>query len=252
VEHRIVGTVMPVLEVTLESGESVVAESGELSWMTSAIGLTTSTKTAGSKGLFGAVKRAVGGGSLFMTEYTAQGGSGLVAFATKVPGHIKPIEVGGGRDYFIHRGGYLCGTTGVELSIAFQQTFGAGLFGGAGFVLQKVTGSGSAWVELDGEIVEYELKGGEQLRVHPGHVGMLDSTVTFEITRLPGIKNIIFGADGLFLAALTGPGKVWLQTLPLPNLAHALTPYLPQASGDSDRGGGAAGLIGGLLRGDNS
>ena len=128
----------------------------------------------------------------------------------------------------IHRSGYLCGVPSVELSIGFQQKIGAGLFGGEGFILQKIAGTGDAWVELDGEIVEYELAAGESLRVHPGHVGMFHAGVSFELDRIKGIKNIFFG-DGLFLAKLTGPGHVWLQTLPLSKLAQSLIPYLPQA-----------------------
>lgn len=247
-DHRIVGTVMPVLEVTLAPGESVVAEAGEFSWMTSSIQLATSTKAAGSKGLFGAMKRALGGGTLFMTEYSAAGAPGTIAFATKVPGEILPIDVGPGHEYLIHRHGYLCGTPDVELTIGFQQSLGAGLFGGAGFILQRVGGSGQAWVEIDGELVDYELKPGEEMRVHPGHVAMLDASVSFEITRIKGIKNIMFGADGLFVALLRGPGRIWLQSLPIPSLAHALTPYLPQAENSS--GGGVGGVLGGLLKGD--
>ena len=243
-EHRIEGTVMPVLEVTLQPGERVVAESGELSWMSESINLTTSTAAAGAKGVFGAVKRALGGGTLFMTEYKAEGRPGYVAFATKVPGHILPVKIEAGQEMLVHRHGYLCGTAGVELSIGFQQSFGAGLFGGNGFILQRVGGLGDAWIELDGEVITYDLAAGETLRVHPGHVGMLEAGVGFQITRMPGIKNIIFGGDGLFLAALTGPGKVWLQTLPLPNLAHALSPYLEHDSGS----GGSGSTGGGLLR----
>jgi uncharacterized protein (TIGR00266 family) len=251
-EHRIIGTVMPVLEMSLAAGESVIAESGELSWMTSTISLTTSTKQAGSKGIFRAAKRALGGGSFFMTEYRADGAPGTVAFATKLPGTILPIQVGNGVDYLIHHHGYLCGTSDVELSIAFQQSLGAGIFGGDGFILQRVSGSGMAWVELDGELVQYTLQPGETLRAHPGHVGMLDASINFSISHVPGIKNMIFGADGIFLASLTGPGRVWLQSLPLPNLAHAVAPYLAQDTAPQQAG--AAGLIGGIagsIFGDN-
>lgn len=248
-EHKIIGTTMPVLEMQLAPGESVVAESGELSWMSASITMTTSTKAAGSKGVFGVMKRALGGGSIFMTEYRADRGPGVVAFATKVPGLILPIAVGGGREYMIHHHGYLCGSPDVELSIGFQQSLGAGLFGGEGFVLQKVAGSGQAWIELDGELVEYQLGPGDQILVHPGHVGMFEAGVSFSITRIPGIKNIIFGADGLFLVSLVGPGHVWLQSLPLPNLAHALSRYLPHT--ESNQGGGGGGMIGGILGGFN-
>ena len=235
-DHKIIGTTMPVLEVTLQAGESVVAEGGELSWMTSAIELHTAAGgTAGSKGVFGAVKRAIAGGTLFMTEYSAAGGPGMVAFATKVPGHIKPIELDGNRQFMVHRHGYLCGEQSVTLEIGFQQKLSAGFFGGEGFILQRVSGTGQAWVELDGEVVEYELAPGEVLRVHPGHVGLFDATMAFEIERVKGIKNMLFGADALFLAKLTGPGKVFLQTMPLANLAAAIGPYL-QREGESGSG----------------
>ncbi|HLJ69179.1 MAG TPA: AIM24 family protein [Chloroflexota bacterium] len=245
--HKIIGTTMPVLEMQLEPGESIISEAGELSWMTASINLTTSTTAGGSGGLFGAFKRMASGGTLFMTEYRAEGQSGMVAFATKVPGEIMPIEVRPGQFYMIHRHGFLCATPGVELTIGFQQSLGAGIFGGEGFRLQKLSGSCTAWIELDGEVVTYDLSAGETLRVHPGHVGMFDSTVSFEITRIKGIKNMLFGQDGIFLAALTGPGRVWLQSLPLPNLAHAISPYIAVTGGEEAVGVGA--VAGGILRG---
>ena len=227
-KHEIVGSTMPVLNVTLDGGERVIAVSGELSWMTSSIQMNTSTSGGGGGGgLFGALKRVVGGGSLFMTEYRAEGAPGVVSFATKLPGHIVPIEVAAGRSYLIHRHGFLCGTHGLELGAGFQQSLGAGVFGGNGFVLQKLSGAGSAWIELGGEIVTYDLKPGETLRVHPGHVGMFEDSVNFEITRIKGIANMLFGGDGIFLASLTGPGCIWLQTLTVSNLAHAIIPFLP-------------------------
>ena len=218
---------MPVLNVTLDSGERVIAISGELSWMSSSIQMNTTTGGGGGGGFFKALKRVVGGGSLFMTEYRAEGSSGVVAFATKLPGHIVPIEVAAGRAYMIHRHGFLCGTPGIELGVGFQQSLGAGVFGGNGFILQKMSGSGSAWIELGGEIVSYDLVQGETLRVHPGHVGMFEDNVKFEITRIKGIANMLFGGDGIFLASLTGPGRIWLQTLTVSNLAHAIIPFIP-------------------------
>src|SRR5258708_7543595 len=246
--HKTIGSTMPVLEMTLEPGDSIIAQAGELSWMTSSIELRTSTSAGANKGFFGAIKRAVGGGSLFMTEYRSNAGAGMVAFATKVPGHILPVDVSRAGGYLIHRHGFLCGTSTIELSVGFQRSLGAGVFGGQGFVLQKISGEGAAWVELDGEVVTYDLVPGETLRVHPGHVGMFEATVNFDITMLPGIRNILFGGDGLFLAALTGPGRVWLQSLPLSNLAHALQPYLPRtAERVEDAGAGA--VIGSVIRG---
>lgn len=246
-EHKIIGTTMPVLEMRLGPGESVVAEAGELSWMTSAITLRTSTQLGGGGGIFGVLKRAVGGGTLFMTEYRAEGAAGLVAFATKVPGQILPVQVQPGQTYLVHRHGFLCATLGIELSAGFQRTLGAGIFGGNGFILQRLGGQAQAWVELDGEVVTYQLGANDTLRVHPGHVGMLEEQVRFDITTVPGIRNKLFGGDGLFLAALTGPGRVWLQSLPLPNLAHALSPYL--GAGETARNVGTAGVAGAVLGG---
>ena len=247
-DHRIVGSTLPVLEVQLQPGESVVSVAGELSWMSQSIDLHTSTQHGGGGGFFGILKRVAGGGSLFMTEFTAQGAPGLVAFATKVPGHILPVEVRPGRDYMIHRHGFLCSTPGVELSVGFQQSLGAGIFGGDGFLLQRLAGQCQAWIELDGEVVSYDLAPGESLRVHPGHVGMFEQSVNFGITRIQGIRNMLFGGDGIFLAQLTGPGKVWLQSLPLSNLAHALSPYLNTGAGRvAETGTGA--VIGSILRG---
>ncbi|MFN8027375.1 MAG: AIM24 family protein [Acidimicrobiia bacterium] len=219
-DHKVIGTVMPVLEIALQSGESIVSEGGQLSWMTHSIEMETAASgKAGAKGVFGAVKRAVAGGTLFMTEYTAQGDAGMVAFATKVPGQILPIHLDGSNQYMVHRGGYLAGQTGVSLEIGFQQKFSAGLFGGAGFILQKVSGSGDAWIELDGEIVTYDLQPGENIRVHPGHVGMFESTVALELDR-EGRRTS--RQRGPVPRQAHRPGQVWLQTMPLPNLAAAL------------------------------
>ncbi len=250
-QHRIIGSTLPVLEMTLHPGDSVIAVSGELSWMGSSIQLHTYTGLGGgSGGIFGVLKRVAGGGSLFMTEYTAQGAPGLLAFATRVPGHILPIalEQGGG-GYLVHRHGFLCGERGIELSMGFQRSLGAGIFGGDGFILQKLQGHGQAFIELDGEVVPYNLAPGETLRVHPGHVGMLEASVSFDITRIPGVRNMLFGGDGIFLAALTGPGRVWLQSLPLSNLAHALRPYLGTSTTETVSNAGVGGIVGSVLRG---
>jgi len=243
-QTRIQGTTMPVLDVLLEPNESVYSESGELSWMTGSIQMTTHTQMGGGGGIFGVLKRVAGGGSIFMTEYRALQYPGEVSFATKVPGHIVPIQVGQGPDYMVHRHGFLCATTQVSIGVGFQQSLGAGIFGGDGFLLQKISGQGTAWLELSGEMIVKSLAPGETLRVHPGHVGAFQSSVSFQITTVPGIKNMIFGGDGLFLAALTGPGQVWLQTLPISRLAHQIGEYLPRQEA---RQATAAGVGGGLL-----
>jgi uncharacterized protein (TIGR00266 family) len=250
--HEIQGTTMPVLKLFLEPGEQVVAESGELSWLSAGIDLSTALGGgASSGGLLSAVKRKVAGGSLFMTEYTARE-AGELAFAARVPGHIVPVNVDSAHEYRVHKHGYLASTNGVALEVAFQQKFSAGLFGGDGFRLQKLTGEGLAFIELSGELIERELAAGEVLRAHPGHVGMFEPSVSFEITTVPGIKNKFFGADGIFLAKLTGPGKIWLQTMPLSVLASALSPYLASSEGTAAGEGtlaglGAGKLLGGLL-----
>ncbi len=254
-QTRIQGTTMQVLEVQLDPNESVFSESGELSWMTASIQMMTHTQMGGGGGLFGVLKRVAGGGSIFMTEYRAYQYPGLVAFATKVPGHIVPIELGQGPEYMVHRHGFLCATPQVTISVGFQQSLGAGIFGGDGFLLQKVGGYGTAWIELSGELIQRNLAPGEVLRVHPGHVGAFQSTVSFQITMVPGIKNMIFGGDGIFLAQLTGPGAVWLQTLPISRLAHQIGEYLPregrQAAPAAAVGGGLlGGIVGSILSGD--
>jgi len=250
-QSRIIGTTMPVLEVELGPGESVVSESGELSWMTSSIQMTTHTQYGGGGGFFGALKRVAGGGSLFMTEYRAEGAPGAVSFATKLPGHIVPVEVDASHEYMIHRHGFLCGTPQIQISVGFQQSLGAGIFGGDGFLLQRLSGTGTAWLELSGELVLKELQPGETLLVHPGHVGAFQSGVSFQITTVPGIKNKLFGGDGIFLAALTGPGKIWLQTLPIARLAHELMEYMPAHTGQAVEGGVVGGLMDSFLNGGN-
>ncbi|MGO9066611.1 MAG: TIGR00266 family protein [Myxococcaceae bacterium] len=247
-QSRITGTTMPVLEFALQPNEAVISEAGELSWMGSSIQMTTHTQFGGGGGIFGVLKRVAGGGSLFMTEYRAIGAPGELAFATKLPGHIVPVEVSPGHEFMIHRHGFLCATQMIQISVGFQQSLGAGIFGGDGFLLQKVSGQGIAWLELSGELVVRDLQPGETLRVHPGHVGAFQSSVSFQITTVPGIKNMIFGGDGIFLAALTGPGRIWLQTLPIAKLAHALERYMPhEASRKTVEGGVVGGIVGSIF-----
>jgi uncharacterized protein (TIGR00266 family) len=247
-QTRITGSTMPVLEIGLEPGDSIIAEPGELSWMTPNVELRTTAMAAGAGGLWGAVKRAIGGGGLFLTEFSAAGGNGAVAFAAKVPGTIEQVEVTPGGGFLVHRRGFLCGTAGIEVGLGFQRSLGAGILGGSGLVLQRLAGAGTAWVELGGEIRTYDLAPGEMLLVHPGHVGMFAESVQFEITVIRGIANALFGGDGLFLARLTGPGRIWLQTLTMPGLAHALTPYLGQGVRQEDATAVAeAGVAGAVL-----
>ncbi len=249
-QNRILGTTMPVLEFALDHNDAIISEAGELSWMTPSIQMTTHTQHAGGGGFFGAIKRVAGGGSLFMTEYRAVGGPGEVAFASRVPGHIVPVEVSSGHEYLIHRHGFLCATPNIELGLGFQQSLGAGIFGGDGFRLQKVSGQGIAWLELSGEVIVKDLAPGQTLAIHPGHVGAFQGSVSFQIQRVPGIRNMIFGGDGIFLAALTGPGRIWLQTLPISRLAHQLQEYMPsQRTEQAAEGGVVGGIVGSILKG---
>ncbi|HLI39544.1 MAG TPA: AIM24 family protein [Streptosporangiaceae bacterium] len=246
-QAEVKGTTMPVLEVSLEAGEQVVSTHGELSWMTANIRMS---QTTGGHGFFSGLKRVLGGGGLFLTRYEATGGRGMVAFAAKLPGHIMGVDIAPGQAFYVHKDGWLCGTPGITPSIGLQQTFRGGLWGGEGFLLQKLEGSGRAFVELSGELVHYNLGPGQTLMVHPGHVGMFEGSVQFTITRVPGIANVLFGEDGFHLVALTGPGQVWLQSMPLPILAHAIASYLPQQNvGQAAAAGGVGGIIGDVLRG---
>jgi len=206
-QAEIKGTTMPILQVSLEQGEEVVSTHGQLAWMTPSIQMSQTTGTGGGGGgLMQGLKRMVGGGGLFLTRYR---GPGAITFAAKVPGHIVPVDIDGGQVYYVHRHGWLCGTAGISPSVGLQQSFRGGLWGGDGFVLQKLEGQGRAWIELSGELTSYELPPGQTLMVHPGHVGMFQGTVQFQITTVPGISNMIFGGDGFHLVALTGPGRVW-------------------------------------------
>jgi uncharacterized protein (TIGR00266 family) len=247
-QAEIKGTTMPVLEVTVQPGEQLISTHGELSWMTANIQM--SQTAGGGGGFMQGLKRVIGGGGIFLTRYEATGSAGMVAFAAKLPGHIVPVDIARGQAFLVHRHGWLCGTAGITPSIGLQQSFRSGMWGGDGFLLQRLEGEGRAWIELSGELVHYNLSPGQSLMVHPGHVGMFEGSVQFTITRVPGIANKLFGEDGFYLVALTGPGQVWLQSMPLPNLAHALAPYMPQQTAPDAAGSGAiGGIIGGMMRG---
>jgi uncharacterized protein (AIM24 family) len=249
-QAEIKGTTMPILEVLLNQGEQLLSTHGELAWMTPSIQMsqTTGGGPGGGKGLMQGIKRMAGGGSLFVTRYS---GPGAITFAAKVPGHITAVDLNPGMPYYVHRHGWLCGTQGITPSVGLQQNFRGGLWGGDGFVLQKLEGQGRAWIELSGELTTYNLPPGQTLLVHPGHVGMFQGSVQFSITRMKGIANAFFGADGFHLVSLTGPGQVWLQSMPLPALAHAIAHYLPteHSTTDSAAGGAIGGIIGGMMRG---
>ena len=246
------GTTMQVLEVHLTPGESVVAESGQLGWFDDGIELTTSTAMAGAGGMWGAAKRSFGGGTFFMTRYESTAKPGTVAFPARLPGKIFQVPLGADRSYLIQRHGFLAGLEGTNLTTAFQpKKIGAGLLGGFGFLLQRLEGTGHAWVELSGELTEYDLVAGQEVKVHPAHIGLVEGSVAYELSTVPGIKNKFFAGDGLFMIRLTGPGKVWLQSLSLPMLAHALQPYLelPDGSSNSTEAAAVGGAVAAAAKG---
>jgi uncharacterized protein (AIM24 family) len=246
-QAEVKGTTMPLLEMILDPGESVISTHGQLSWMSANVQLTQSTGTGGQKGLMSGLKRAIGGGGIFLTRYEAQGGQGLVAFGAKLPGRIFEIGITPGQGYLVHRHGWVCGTDGIVPTVGLQQTIRGGLDGGDGFILQRLEGEGRAWIELSGEITTYDLAAGQTMLVHPGHVGLFEDRVSFTITRLPGIKNIVFGGDGYHLVALTGPGSVWLQSMPVQVLADSIAEYLPRGDNHPAADAGVGGVLGGII-----
>lgn len=224
-KHEIRGTVMQSVEITLSQGESVFTEAGGMSWMTENIDMNTEMKG----GLLGALQRAVSGESLFMTDYICNSGEGYVTFTTETPGKIVPMQLEAGQSLICQRDAFMVAESSVTLEMHMHKRLGAALFGGEGLFLQKITGPGIAFMELAGEIVEYNLEAGQGLKVDPGHVAIMDPTVDFDVAMVKGLKNIFFAGEGLFLATVRGSGRVWLQSMPLPNLAMRLFPYFPKS-----------------------
>ncbi len=221
--YEIKGETLPVVICHLESGEMMITENGGMAWMSPNMKMET---TSGG-GLGKALGRMLSGDTLFLNQYTAMGGNGLVAFASSFPGSIKPFTVSPGQEYILQKSAFLASESGVDLSMHFHRKFSSGLFGGEGFILQKISGNGIAFAEFDGHIEEYELQAGQQIVVDTGHLAAMSATCSMEIQTVPGIKNKIFGGEGLFNTVITGPGRVWLQTMPICNVAGALRPYLP-------------------------
>jgi uncharacterized protein (TIGR00266 family) len=232
-QTRTVGTTMPILEISLAGGERLTAEGDNVSWYTPGMDLETSTRfgSGGRGGFMSGLKRALGGGQLFLTEYTAPPNGGFVAFATRMPGVIRELTIDPADEYMVQAGSYLVSTADVEVSVGLQQRLGAGIFGGAGLIFQKLAGHGTAWVELSGEIVEYELQAGQAMIVHPGHLALFRAGMDLQFATVRGIKNKIFG-DSLFMAQITGPGHIWLQSMTASKLAAAIEPYLPDKTDD--------------------
>ena len=222
-EYEIRGTVMPQVEVRLLEGESVYTEKGGMAWMDDEIEMDTNVRG----GLGGAMKRMFSKESIFVTSYRCTAAAAKVSFTSSTPGVIVPVELSDGEQVIAQKGAFLVAADSVELSIHFQKRMRAAFFGGEGFVLQKLTGPGLALFEIGGEVVEYPLEDGQKMKVDPGHVALFEPSVDFSIERIKGITNIFLGGEGLFLATLTGPGRIWLQTMPLPAMAAAIFQLLP-------------------------
>src|SRR6185503_17696184 len=233
--YDVSGTVMQTVAIDLAPGEQVYSQTAAMAWMSENIAMDTHT----GGGLFAGLKRAMSGGSLFITDFTAEGAPGQIAFAPRFPGKIVPMALGPGQSLICRKETFLCAEKSVSLEIAWQQRFGAGLFAGEGFILQRVTGPGIAFLDLSGEVIERTLAPSEQLRVHAGHIGMQEPSVQTDIQMVRGFRNVIFGGEGLFLATLTGPGKIWLQSMPIMNLAEEIFRHMPGAETASEGVGGA-------------
>ena len=222
-EYKIEGTPLPVVICQLQRGETMITEGGAMSWMSPNMQMETT-----SGGGFGrALGRLFAGENLFLNRYTAQGGPGTIAFASKFPGSIRPFVVSPGREIILQKCGFLAAEDSVDISTFFQKKLGAGFFGGEGFILQRASGCGTVFAEFDGHVVEYDLAPGESIIVSSGHLAAMDATCSMDIQMVSGAKNIFFGGEGLFNTVLTGPGRVYLQTMPIYNVAAAILPYIP-------------------------
>lgn len=225
-EYKIQGETLPVVICNLENGESIVTENGGMSWMSPNMEMKT-TSNGGVGKMFG---RMFTGEKMFQNVYTAKG-AGMIAFASCFPGSIKAFQISKNNEIILQKSAFLASEKSVELSLFFNKRLGSGLFGGEGFVMQRLSGNGIAFAEFDGHVVEYELKPGQQIIVDTGHLAAMSASCMMEIKTVPGFKNILFGGEGLFNTAIEGPGHVWLQTMPISNVVGALLPYIP-ASGN--------------------
>ena len=222
-QYEVKNAPLPVLICRLEAGEAVECQKGAMSWMTPNMKMET-----GAGGIGKAFGRMFSGESMFQNTYTAEGGQGMIAFASSFPGSIIPVDVSKG-DFIVQKSGYLASEPSVELFVAFQKKLGAGFFGGEGFIMQRLHGTGMAFVEIDGYVVEYELQAGQQMLVDTGYLAAMSGTCTMDIQTVKGVGNVLFGGEGLFNTVVTGPGKVYLQTMPISNVAGAIAAVLPKS-----------------------
>jgi len=219
--YEIKGGSFPVVICQLSDGEQMITEKGSMVWMSPNMDMQTS-----GGGLGKMFSKAFSGESMFQNIYTARG-QGMIAFGSSFPGKIIPLELGPGRDFIVQKSAFLAGESGVDISIHFNKKIGAGLFGGEGFIMQRLSGSGTAFIEIDGDLVEYQLAPGQQIVVDSGNVAGFESSIKMDIQQVRGAKNVLFGGEGLFNTVLTGPGRIWLQTMPIVNVANAIRPYIP-------------------------
>ena len=219
--YEIKGGSFPVVVCELADGERMITEKGSMVWMSP--NLQMETQGGGLGKMF---SKAFSGESMFQNIYTAKG-AGMITFGSSFPGRIVPVSISPGQEMILQKSAFLASEAGVELSIHFRKNLGAGLFGGEGFIMQRLSGSGVAFAEIDGDMVEYDLKPGQQLVVDTGNVAGFEPRVQMEIQQVPGIKNKFLGGEGLFNTLLTGPGRVWLQTMPICSIAASIRPYIP-------------------------
>lgn len=219
--YEIKGGEFPIVCCYLSNGESMITESGSMVWMSP--NMKMQTKGGGLGKMF---SKALSGESIFQNVYTAQG-DGMITFGSSFPGKILPMTITPQEPIIVQKSAFLASEPSVELSIHFQRRIGAGLFGGEGFIMQKLSGNGIAFVEIDGDLVEYTLEPGQQIVVDSGNVAGFSQSVSMDIQQVPGLKNKIFGGEGFFNTVLTGPGKVWLQTMPIYNVARSIAQYIP-------------------------
>ena len=220
-QYELKGGAFPVVVCRLNSGESMITEKGSMVWMTPNMEMTTT----GGGGIGKMFSKALTGESMFQNIYTARG-EGMITFGSSFPGQILPLEVTPGKSFILQKSAFLASEAGVQLSMHVNQKLGAGFFGGEGFIMQKLTGNGIAFAEVDGELVEYPLAPGEQLVVDTGYVMGFELSVSMDIQQVKGLKNMVLGGEGLFNTVLTGPGKIWLQTMPISGVAAAIQPFL--------------------------
>ena len=223
--YEIEGETLPVVICELEDGESMITEKGAMAWMSPNMEMETNTGGIGK-----AFGRLFSGEAMFRNIYTARNGNGLIAYASSFPGSIKVFQIGPGQEYVLQKSAFLASEASVDLSVFFQKKFGAGFFGGEGFIMQKVSGNGLVFAEFDGHIVEYQLQPGQQMVVDTGYLAAMSASCQIDVVTVPGVKNMLFGGEGVFNTIVTGPGNIWLQTMPLSNVAGVLRPYFPSGS----------------------